>query len=112
MPRQPSHGHDAVNRMVRTLRYLANHGGRTTSSEIRAGIPKCRGDTGHRLFRRDARGLRDRALIRTEAPGFPRNSGIELCMPMKPTDLQLTRDEHAAIARLRIESGQRAALQN
>jgi len=30
---------------------------------------------------------------------------------MKPTDLQLTRDEHAAIARLRIESGQRAALQ-
>jgi len=109
MPRQPSHGHDAVNRMVRILRYLGDHGRRASSNEIREGIPEYRGDTGNRMFRRDLRNLRERGLVRTGVPGFPRSTGIELCTPMKPTDLHLTNDEHEALSRLRSGISQRAA---
>src|SRR5438309_159045 len=99
MPRPPRHGLTRAGRMVRVLRYLADHGGSASSIEVRAGMAGYSGESGHRLWRMDLRELRLRGLVRAHEPGEELSSRVELMPMLKPRDLFLTRAEHAVLAR-------------
>ena len=65
MPRRQRNGQEKVQRMVRLLRYLAEHDGNAGSADVRRGIPAYHGDSGDRLYRRDLGELKRRGLSNT-----------------------------------------------
>lgn len=100
-------------RLMAILQALPAVGRVVDAGEVRATIGAYEGDAGRRMFRRDLRWLRDRGLVESDlsTTEVPNRKGLRRRFVGKPTDLELSHLEHAALerARDRIRPGPAAA---
>jgi hypothetical protein len=96
-------------RMLTVLHRLRRYPTRVWAvDDLRRGIPGYdKTDAGDRNWQFDSEALRARGMIETgiNSRHTPRRTGVRYALPVKPDDLHLSEDEHAALVAARLARG-------